>query len=155
VREGVRPRADLVEVAAERVGYWSALAEETGRPLRVRLPEHPVPVRAPREDLAAALDALLENVFTHTPEPAPALVEVVPRPGGGGVLAVEDGGPGLPADLPARRGTSGGGSTGLGLDIARRTARAAGGDLRLTTGPLGGARVELEFGPPEGEPAPA
>jgi signal transduction histidine kinase len=148
VREGVRPLADLVEVAAERGGFWAVLAEETGRPFELRLPDRAVPVRAAREDVAAALDALLENVFAHTPEPAAARVEVVPRSGGGGLVAVDDAGPGLPARVPARRGVSAGGSTGLGLDIARRTAEASGGGLRLTTGSLGGARVELEFGAP-------
>jgi nitrogen-specific signal transduction histidine kinase len=71
-------------------------------------------------------------------------VEVVPQPAGGGLLLVDDGGPGWPADLPAglpaARGASGGGSTGLGLDIARRTAQAAGGTLRCPRAPLGGAR---------------
>jgi signal transduction histidine kinase len=152
VREGAGAQADLVEVAAERVGYWSVLAEETGRSLAVALPEQPVPVRATRDDLAAALDALLENVFAHTPDGAPARVEVVAEPGGGGLLRVDDGGPGwpadLPAELPAARGASGGGSTGLGLDIAHRTAQAAGGTLRRTRAPLGGARVELTLGPP-------
>ena len=148
VREGVRPAADLVELTTERVGYWSVLAEDTGRPLTMHLPAHPVPVRAARDDLAAALDAVLENVFAHTPEAAPARVAVTANPGGGGVLTVDDGGPGLPAGWQARRGASGGGSTGLGLDIARRTAEAAGGGLALGTGPLGGARVELSFGPP-------
>jgi signal transduction histidine kinase len=114
----------------------------------MHLPEHPVPVRAARDDLVAALDAVLENVFAHTPEAAPARVTVTANPGGGGVLTVDDGGPGLPAGWQARRGASGGGSTGLGLDIARRTAEAAGGGLALGTGPLGGARVELSFGPP-------
>jgi signal transduction histidine kinase len=148
VREGARAEADLAEVAGERVGYWSALAEETGRPLEAVLPERPVLVRATRDDLAAVLDALLENVFTHTPEQAPARAEVLPRPEGGGLLRVDDGGPGWPADLPAGRGASGRGSTGLGLDIARRTAEAAGGALVLATAPLGGARVELTLGPP-------
>ncbi|MPZ25233.1 MAG: HAMP domain-containing protein [Micromonosporaceae bacterium] len=148
VREGPRPAADLAEVAGERVGFWSALAEETGRSLTGQPPGPPVLVRAAREDLVVALDGLLENVFAHTPEGAPARVAVTPRPEGGGMLTVDDGGPGLPAGLPARRGASDGGSTGLGLDIARRTAVAAGGDLRLGSGPLGGARVELTFGPP-------
>jgi signal transduction histidine kinase len=147
VREGVRPRADLVEVAADRVAFWSALAEETGRRLEARLPEGAVPVCAPRDDLSAALDALLENVFAHTPDGVAARVEVRARPGGGGVLVVEDAGPGIPADRAPARGVSGGGSTGLGLDIARRTAEAAGGGLRVGTGELGGARVELELGP--------
>ncbi|HEY8471018.1 MAG TPA: ATP-binding protein [Natronosporangium sp.] len=148
VREGVRAEADLAEVAGERVGYWSALAEETGRELSVTLPDRPVPVRATRDDLAAVLDALLENVFTHTPDQAPARVEVVPLPDGGGLLRVDDGGPGWPDGLPAARGASGGGSTGLGLDIARRTAEATGGSLQLAVASLGGARVELRLGPP-------
>lgn len=148
VREGARPAADLAEVTSERVGYWSVLAEETGRPLTVQVPERPVPVRAARDDLVAALDALLENVFAHTPDGAAARVTVTTHPGGGGVLTVDDAGPGLPAGQQPQRGASAGGSTGLGLDIARRTARAAGGDLRLAVAPLGGARVELTFGPP-------
>ena len=52
--------------------------------------------------------------------------------GGRVLLAVEDGGPGI--DDPAAvldRGASAGGSTGLGLDIAASTARAAGGELRI------------------------
>jgi signal transduction histidine kinase len=147
VREGARPQADLAQVAGERVGYWSVLAEESGRTLEARLPEHPVPVRASRDDLAAALDALLENVFAHTPDGAPAQVEVQSRPDGGGVLVMDDGGPGMPGGLTAARGRSGHGSTGLGLDIARRTAEAAGGTLRVGTGPLGGARIILELGP--------
>jgi signal transduction histidine kinase len=113
-----------------------------------------VPVRAARADLAATLDALLENVFAHTPETAPAAVDVQASPAGGGTLVVEDGGPGIPAGWPAARGASARGSTGLGLDIARRTAQAAGGDLALGTGPLGGARVQLSFGPPDRDGSP-
>jgi signal transduction histidine kinase len=43
---------------------------------------------------------------------------------------------------------SGEGSTGLGLDIARRTAACSGGELTVSSGTLGGARVTLELGPP-------
>ena len=78
------------------------------------------------------------TAVAHTPEGTPARVAV----------AETAGGPGLPADFQAHRGASRGGSTGLGLDIARRTAEAAGGGLRLAAGPLGGTRVELSFGPP-------
>jgi signal transduction histidine kinase len=45
------------------------------------------------------------------------------------------------------RGRSGGGSTGLGLDIARRTAEASGGALQLSTSGRG-TEVVLELGPP-------
>jgi signal transduction histidine kinase len=47
-----------------------------------------------------------------------------------------------------RRGDSRAGSTGLGLDIARRTAAASGGDLWLGSAPGGGAQVVLRLGPP-------
>ena len=148
IREGAGASADLVLVAAERVAFWSALAEDVGRPVESVLPEAAVLVRASPEDLAAALDALLENVFSHTADGAALRVEVTPGPDGGGVVAVEDAGPGFPADS-TRRGVSAGGSTGLGLDIARRTAESSAGSMRTGTGPLGGALVELCLGPPE------
>ena len=45
------------------------------------------------------------------------------------------------------RGRSGAGSTGLGLDIARRTAEASGGGLEVTAGSGGrGLRVVVTFG---------
>lgn len=147
VREGVRPECDLVAVTAERVRFWSVLAEDANRPLNCRLPTRPVLVRCAPDDLAAALDALLENVFSHTPDGTPLRVEVTESSGGGGVVTIEDGGPGFPAALRGR-GESSAGSTGLGLDIARRTASAAGGFLHLGTGQLGGALVELYLGPP-------
>jgi signal transduction histidine kinase len=63
------------------------------------------------------------------------------------MLTVTDAGPGFPASQTAAltRGASGSGSTGLGLDIARRAAEAGGGTLLLDTGPHGGARVRLEL----------
>jgi signal transduction histidine kinase len=148
VREGAGARADLAAIAAERVAFWSALAEDVGRPVERVLPDAPVPVRAAPEDVAAALDALLENVFAHTPDGAALRVTVAACPDGGGTVTVEDAGPGLPA-TSARRGVSAGGSTGLGLDIARRTAESSGGAMRTGTGPLGGALVELDLGAPE------
>jgi signal transduction histidine kinase len=185
VRAGVHPQADLVAVVAERTAFWSVLAEESGRALELDVPPGPVVVAVPAPDLAAALDALLDNVFSHTPDGAPVRVSVTVT-GDRSVLRVEDGGPGLPAALadrgdqvrsaepagastpavssppagsrgqaeagdrtPATDGTRpanrAAGSTGLGLDIARRTAEAAGGTLRLGTSPLGGALIELAF----------
>jgi signal transduction histidine kinase len=93
-----------------------------------------VPVAVAAEDLAAAVDALLGNVFAHTPDGTGFAVTLTDR----AELTIADQGPGAPSDVVAR-GASGGGSTGLGLDIARRAAR----ELRLSTGPDGGAVVTM------------
>jgi signal transduction histidine kinase len=58
---------------------------------------------------------------------------------------VEDDGPGLADPALVERGRSGAGSTGLGLDVARRTAEAAGGRLVVGARPGGGARIVLEI----------
>ena len=78
----------------------------------------------PRSDLAAAADALIGNIFKHTPEGTGFAVTL--HRGEEMVLVfVADAGPGI-ADPGAalRRGSSGAGSTGLGLDIARRVAES-------------------------------
>jgi signal transduction histidine kinase len=139
--------SDLVAAVGERVRFWSALADDTGRAVRVVAPERPVPVRVAESDLRAVLDALLGNVFGHTPDGTAMWVRVRPTPGGGGLLVVDDAGPGFPpGPMPARARP---GSTGLGLDIARRVAEASGGGIRLTRAPAGGARVEVSFAAPD------
>jgi signal transduction histidine kinase len=136
--------ADATVVVADRVAFWTVLAEDTDREVRRELPSAPLPVALPADDLAAALDALLGNVFAHTPDGTALVVSLTERPGGGAVLTVDDSGPGFPAEA-LRRGSSGSGSTGLGLDIARRAAEAGGGTLQVGTAPGGGARVRLEL----------
>ena len=60
------------------------------------------------------------------------------------IVDVVDDGPGIDPQLdPFARGTSGAGSTGLGLWLAREIAEAHGGTLRLLPGPDGGARFRL------------
>ncbi len=149
VREGVAARCDAAEVVRERVEFWYALAEDQGRTMALALPERPAPVRADKADLEAAVDALLGNVFAHTADGVPLAVTLVPDRRGGALLDVTDEGPGFPDLAVVVRGRSGVGSTGLGLDIARRTAEASGGALEVGPGPAGrGARVTLRLGPP-------
>jgi signal transduction histidine kinase len=138
------PAADATAVVAARVAFWAVLAEDTDREVRRELPSAPLPVALPADDLAAALDALLGNVFAHTPDGTGLAVSLAARPGGGAVLTVTDSGPGFPAGAP-RRGSSGSGSTGLGLDIARRAAEAGGGALHVGAAAGGGAEVRLEL----------
>ena len=136
-REGRMPSCDATAVVADRVAFWSALTEEQARVATVALPDRPVPVRAAEEDLAAAVDALLENVVAHTPEGAAFAVRLSGNESGAR-LEVADDGPGLHVDEPVR-GRSDRGSTGLGLDIARRCAQASGGSLSWAA-PRPGAR---------------
>jgi signal transduction histidine kinase len=141
VREGVRAQCDAVAVVRARAAFWQVLAEDQDRELRVDLSSGPLLVRLVPEDLAAAVDALLGNVFAHTPEGSAVDVAVASMYDGV-VVEVADRGPGLPP-AATERGHSGAGSTGLGLDIAQRTAEAAGGRLVLEDRPAGGARVVL------------
>lgn len=53
--------------------------------------------------------------------------------------------PEIDPDAPLDRGSSAGGSTGLGRAIARSTTRAAGGNLHMERPPLGGARLVLDL----------
>jgi signal transduction histidine kinase len=86
------------------------------------------------------LDALLENIFSHTPDGTAFSVTLTARAEGGAVLEVADAGPGFPSDAGSR-GSSAGGSTGLGLDIARQVARV----FEVKTSASGGAVVRLEI----------
>lgn len=148
VRSEFGAQSDAAHVARSRVDFWAPLAEDQGRTWQFDATPGPHPVPVAADDLEAAIDALLGNVFAHTDEGTPFRVLVSSRTGGGTRVVVEDRGPGLAASL-VERGVSGGGSTGLGLDIARRTAEAAGGSLKVRRAKGRskgtGARVELEF----------
>ena len=148
VREGVTASCDAVAVVGDRAAFWLVLAEDTDRRMDLETPSHSVRVRLAAADLADAVDALLGNVFAHTPDGTGVTVRLLPRPDGGVLLIVEDQGPGLPGPQVLLRGESTVGSSGLGLDIVRRSAEASGGSLRLATGRSGGLRVLMELGPP-------
>jgi signal transduction histidine kinase len=154
IREANRPRGegiaecDAAAVVAERTQFWSVLAEEEDRRMGVAIAAGPILVRLDREELSACVDALIGNVFRHTAEAVGFAVSIEPGPAGGGRLVVTDDGPGLPDQLVQQRGRSGGGSTGLGLDIVTRTANRSGGGVTLGRAPGGGAAIILDMGPP-------
>ncbi|MFI2258587.1 sensor histidine kinase [Streptomyces tubercidicus] len=147
---------DAAEVIRERMTFWSALAEDEGRTVRIAGADHPVRVPVARPDLAAALDAMLGNVFRHTPEGTAFAVDVH-HADEAVIVLVSDAGPGIAdPDAALRRGWSGGGggwghrpavagggSTGLGLDIVRRLAESTGGDVRIGRSVLGGTEVRI------------
>ncbi|WP_033438887.1 HAMP domain-containing sensor histidine kinase [Saccharothrix sp. NRRL B-16314] len=139
-------RCDAAQVVHDRLVFWSALADDQQRLWNQRGTERRALVPLTRSDLAAAMDAVLGNVFRHTPEGVGFVVALFHQ-ADRVVIVIEDAGPGID-DLEAalRRGSSGAGSTGLGLDIARRAAESTGGSLVVDRGPLGGTRVQLWLG---------
>ncbi|GAA4918501.1 HAMP domain-containing sensor histidine kinase [Streptomyces coeruleoprunus] len=139
---------DVSEVVRERMDFWSALAEDEGRKVRLAGVDRPVRIPVARPELVAALDALLGNVFRHTQEGTAFSVDV--HNGDDAVIVlVSDAGPGI-ADPEAAlaRGNSGArdGSTGLGLDIVRRVAESTGGDVRIGHSVIGGTEVRVWLG---------
>jgi signal transduction histidine kinase len=142
----VHGSCDAAELTRQRAEFWSVLAEDQGRTMRLDLARGPLMVGVADPELGACLDALLGNVFAYTPQRTGFTIALHPRQRGGAVLTVYDEGPGFAQSDPVRRGASGGGSTGLGLDIARQTAEASGGTL--TVGPGPGGHVSVELGPP-------
>ncbi|MGW1778620.1 ATP-binding protein [Streptomyces sp. NPDC002143] len=136
---------DAAEVVRERMAFWSALAEDEGRKVRTAGVDRPVRVPVARTDLAAALDALLGNVFRHTPEGTAFAVDVH-NSEDAVIVLVSDAGPGIPDPETAMargRGSGTPGSTGLGLDIVRRLAESTGGDVRIGSSVLGGTEIRV------------
>ncbi len=140
-------QADLGAVVRHRATFWKVLADEQERPVDVHTSGGRLPVAISSQDLGALVDTLLGNVFSHT---APGIgYRIEARPGDGDnqvILVVEDSGTGFEHDGAVERGESGGGSTGLGLDIVLRAAQRTGGGLKLGESALGGARIEVTFG---------
>jgi signal transduction histidine kinase len=149
------PRCDASEVVRERMVFWSAVAGDQGRICKRVGATLPAPVPVKRADLAAALDALLGNVFRYTPQGTPIEVAVTRREGYVAVR-VDDGGPGIPdPEAAVRRGVSNKGSTGLGLDIAHRLAAGVQGAVNIGRSRFGGASVVVLLPDAEAPPKPS
>jgi signal transduction histidine kinase len=137
-------RSDLNRVVADRAEFWKVLADEQGRDLVVDLGLVEAPVTLGADDLGVVVDTIVGNVFAHT---APGTAFSIAT--GGGVvpwMEISDAGSGFGSVDGITRGVSGSGSTGLGLDIVRKTVAAGGGSLVLDDRPGGGAVVRVVFG---------
>ncbi|MET8093315.1 HAMP domain-containing sensor histidine kinase [Micromonospora sp. NPDC005220] len=143
---------DVSEVVRDRMVFWAALAGDQNRPHRVNGAQLRIPAPVPRAELAAALDAVIGNVFRYTPQ-GTAFEVAVSRRDGYVAIRIDDAGPGIAnPDRALRRGASDQGSTGLGLDIAKRVALQANGSVSIDRARLGGASVVMLLADPEATP---
>lgn len=149
IREARRPVrteeagvADLAAVVRRRIEFWSPLAAEQERAVSSEVVDEVLPVHLAEPDIEAVIDALIENVLSHTPDGTPFAITV--QRGSGAVLVVEDAGAGFMDGSAVERGTSTRDSTGLGLDIVRRAVEDAGGSLVIgESRNLGGAGIVI------------
>jgi len=157
IREGLDARPAERCLPAGAVGDGARRAAGTaGAPTRLRLllaegPE--LAISGPY--LADAVAELVENAFAHSPAEAPVVVEagqagdvyrVTVSDSGRGMSATERAGTGPFVRFARPREVRDG--LGLGIAIARETARLGGGSLRLEEGPAGhGLRAVIELPP--------
>jgi two-component system, OmpR family, sensor kinase len=148
-------RVEAIDLPEYVRGLWDGMSLLATR--RFELGEMPAGVlRADPDRVAQALRNLISNAIDHTTVEEGLVCLYVDQPRMGWIrFAVEDDGPGIPADQrervfdrfhrtdAARDRASGG--TGLGLAIVRAIAQAHGGWVTAATGAQGGARVELEL----------
>lgn len=137
--------SEIDRIVANRAAFWRVLAEEQDREMTLDLSAPGASVAIGEDDLGVMVDTLVGNVFAHTPAGTAFEIRTGQTSEGGPYLEVVDEGPGFEG-ASLERGVSGGGSTGLGLDIVRKTARAAGGALHTHDRPGGGAVVRVVLG---------
>jgi signal transduction histidine kinase len=136
--------SDLAAAVRGRMAFWGVLAKSQGRPFTFDEPSRHVEVALDRDEIEAAIDALLSNIFTHSAEGTGFHVTLrpAPSPPSSWMLVVED--EGIPPVSPtATARPHRGAGTGLGLDIVRRSAERAGGTATIGRSRQGGFLVEL------------
>jgi signal transduction histidine kinase len=149
----------LDQLIAEHVRRWRPTISQHLRIGRLDA----VTVRADRERLGLALDALIENAVRHSDNDGGIQLSVIrDYPGMPVRIVVADVGSGIPADLLPfvfdRFRTSDGGQsrgTGLGLPLVRAVALAHGGDVTVRSALGQGSEFELTLPLPARPALPA
>lgn len=151
-REDFRPAADRIDLAE--------LARRGAGLLKVRAAQRRVRIDAPSADesVSALGDSgrivqiivnLVGNALRHSPEDSAIWLRVEARDGRAELVVADQGDGIAPTDHDrifekfVRLDHADGAGSGLGLYIARRLARAMGGDIRVDSNPGQGARFSL------------
>jgi two-component system OmpR family sensor kinase len=153
-------RADTGREPPKRLVDLSSVVTDAASELEPVAGDHEISISAPsgleiegvQDELHRLVLNLMENALRHT-DPGTAVEASVERSNGHIVLAVEDDGPGIPAELQDkvferffRAHGDRSGSSGLGLSIVRAVAESHHGSVRLEP-PLDGrgARFVVRF----------
>lgn len=153
IEAGEPVEADLAAAAHRAAERWAERARRAGAEIGVEADG--ATAQADPGDVDQILDNLLDNAIAYAPGPVVVRVERRDRRV---VLAVDDRGPGIPAEERGRvterfyrgRGAPPGGS-GLGLAIVRELAERWGGGVEVLERPGGGTRVEVSLRPEPGD----
>jgi signal transduction histidine kinase len=142
---------DAAAVLAPLAEDLRTLASARGLGLDWRPPAGPLRVAVPREVVETTVSVLVDNALRYTPKGGEVVVEAVPE-AGAVRLRVSDSGPGIPWEeaekvfdrlYRGKAGRASGAGFGLGLPLARRLARSAGGDVVLENPGEPGARFAV------------
>ncbi|SEP74407.1 His Kinase A (phospho-acceptor) domain-containing protein [Ectothiorhodospira magna] len=144
-------RLDLVEILTEAAAAMGQLFRDKKVDLTLALPAQPVWLPTDRDRLMQVLINLLSNAVKFTPpDTGQVVLRLTPMADGGVQVAVEDNGPGIPAEaLPTlfekfcQVGdalTDKPEGTGLGLAICKNIVQRLGGRIWVETEPGQGSR---------------
>jgi two-component system, OmpR family, sensor kinase len=149
-RVSERTDCDLAEIAGNAAAEVAPVAGDR----RLSLENgQPIPVHGNPDELHRMVVNLLDNAVRHTPDGSKIELRL-DADGNRVVVAVADDGPGIPDEMRDQifdrfvRGngpgdTSAGAGTGLGLAIVRAVAQSHGGDVKVSSSPLGGALLTV------------
>ncbi|MFI5302035.1 MAG: ATP-binding protein, partial [Polyangiales bacterium] len=140
----LREEVDMEQLVARAYGTFTEQARERSIDYRVDVRARPVIV-SDGDRVLQIVGNLLSNAFRATPDGGRIRLELV-QSNGTVQVAVEDNGPGIPAEQRERLFrpfVSGAGGTGLGLTIARELSVALGGRIELDSEVGRGSRFEL------------
>ena len=145
-----REDEDLATIARDTLNSFKPRAADLGIEINFESPADLPMANVDRTRIGQVIANLVENALTNTPKDGTITVSVCQAAPDALELAVEDTGPGIPADVLPRvfdqfyrvdksRSRSTGGA-GIGLTIVRKLVEAHGGTVRAESRPGEGAR---------------